>query len=451
MPLPPRVVIVGRKNAGKSTLFNRLIEERKSITSSSPGTTRDSNEAVCNWRGRQFNLIDTGGLDIIKEDTTEQKVLAKTLDALSQAQIILYLVDGRLDPSQEDRQAINRIKKKHTGQIFLVVNKLDSKKLIDKNSADFFKLGVEDTLAVSATLGIGTGDLLDEIASRLPVQENKRENEPDVKIVVLGKPNVGKSSLINAILSRDRLIISKAAGTTRDAQEILFKHQNQNFLLIDTAGLRRKSKVGRGSLPTPQAIEIKSVQKSLKALGAADVALLVLDVTQQITSQDKRIAKTITNERKGLVIVANKWDLVQHKDEKTMNSYRQYISACLPFLNWAPLVFVSAKTGLRVRKPLDMACKIKKDQDRVFTQEVLATFIKTATRERPPTKGKGTKRPRLVSFVQDQRKKLRFILTIGQGEYLSSAYKSFLANALRDFFDLAGSPIEIIIKKPKKN
>ena len=444
-----QVVIVGRKNAGKSTLFNRLVEEERSITSKVPGTTRDSNHAICNWRDKSFQLIDTGGLDIVKTDSTEQKVIKRTQRSLKQADVILYLVDGRQGLKETDRKAFNQIKKDYPAKLILTVNKLDSKKLIDQHLNEFWRLGAKEVAAVSATSGIGTGDLLDKICNLLTGQQAQKTVDPEIKIATVGKPNVGKSSLINTLLAFDRLIISNTPGTTRDAQYIPFKYQGKQFLIIDTAGIRKKSQVGKRK-DVPRAIEIESVRKSLKAIKQCQVALLILDISEKISSQDKRLARTIVNEKKGLVLVANKWDLIKNKDEKTHNFYKDYVLHNLPFLTWAPLIFVSATEGIRVKKILQIVQKIRQDQVRTFSQEELTEFINLILARRPPGRSKGKKPIKILALEQDRRKSLKFDLKIGSGQYLPESYKSFIMNMFRVHFSVWGNPIEIIVKKSRK-
>lgn len=444
----PQVVIVGRKNAGKSTLFNRLIEEERSITSPIPGTTRDSNHAICFWQGQAFELVDTGGLDSVISDQVEKEVNKRTKKISEQADIILYVVDGRKGVLEADRKNLNQLKKKLTAKIITVVNKLDSKKQIDQSFDEFFRLGTDQLIPISAISGSGTGDLLDKITSRLPQKKLKPTTEPAIKIAVIGRPNVGKSSLINAILNSDRLIINNTPGTTRDAQYITFQYHEKQFLIIDTAGVRKKSKVGKhAAYGIPRAIEIASVKKSLKAIKQCQVVLLVLDITEQVANQDQRLARTIINERKGIVLVANKWDLVKNKDDKTINFYKKYLLNQLPFLKWAPLIFVSAKEGVRVKKILEMAQKVEKDQTRIIPKTELEEFIKAAVAHRPPNRTLGKGRVQILSLEQDQKEPTKFILRIKQTQYLPEYYKSYIMNMLRVYFDWWGNPLEVIVKK----
>lgn len=443
----PRIVIIGRKNAGKSTLFNRLIEEERSITSPIPGTTRDANHAVCFWRGQEFELVDTGGLDPHIADQVEEEINKRTQKISQQADMILYVVDGKKGVLEADRKNLNQLKKNLAPGIITVVNKLDSKKQIDQFFNDFFRLGADQLIPLSAISGSGTGDLLDIIVSQLPQKKSAPLLDSAIKIVVIGRPNVGKSSLINAILNSDRLIVNQAPGTTRDAQYIPFQYHKKQFLIIDTAGVRKKNKVGRSQGDNPRIIEIASVKKSLKAIKQCHVALLVLDITEQVANQDQLLARTIINERKGIVLVANKWDLVKNKDDKTINFYRKYLLNQLPFLKWAPLIFVSAKEGTRAKKILEIVQKVRKNQTRIIPETELEEFIKMAVAHRPPTQAKGKGRVKILSLKQDQKKPFKFIIKIKPGQFLPEYYKSYLMNMLWMHFDLWGNPLEIIVKK----
>ncbi|PIP17619.1 MAG: ribosome biogenesis GTPase Der [Parcubacteria group bacterium CG23_combo_of_CG06-09_8_20_14_all_35_9] len=454
----PIIAIIGRTNVGKSTLFNCLIEKRKAITSKIPGTTRDRNYGQCLWQNQKFILIDTGGavevrskkLEVRNKEKKqrfafEEEIQNQIRIALKEADLILLVVDIRMGILSQDKELALFLKKRGKPTI-LACNKADSPSL-GKLKDEFFKLGLGPPLPISATTGSGVGDLLDEIVKKLPTNSNLQpitHNLQPVKIAIIGKPNVGKSSLLNAILGEERVIISETPHTTREPQDILINYkEEQPILLVDTAGIRKQSKI-------KEELERLGVEKSIEALKRTDIALLVIESQKPLTTQDSHLAGLILKAKTGITIVANKWDLIEEKTQKTQAKFIYYLQEHFPYLRWAPIIFVSAKTGQRVNKILDLALKIEKERKKTISQENLEKFMDKIKKTHPARVGKKKKKyPKIYGLTQTGTAPPRFELMVSKKENLHSSYLRFIENRLRDEFSFIGTPISIETKELK--
>lgn len=420
------IAIVGRTNVGKSTLFNRLIGQGKAIVSPIPGTTRDRNYGICEWQGKSFKLIDTGGFEIGEKGEIEIGISDQASIAMKEADAVLFVVDVIQEVTNDDRlfaRALHKIKK----PIFLIGNKADNvRKRESAESNEWKKLGFGLPIPVSAANGSGTGDLLELLIKKLKTKKEKdvaEEDEP-IKIVFMGKPNVGKSSIMNTLLGEERVIVSSIAGTTRGPEDALFVYNNKPFLLVDTAGLRKKAKIEQG-------LEKIGVSASVKALERADIAVLILDISEEIGAQDKKVAELIINKRRGLVIAMNKMDLIEGDYDKIV----KYVRTQLPFLGWAPIVFVSARTTKNVSKILDEAIKVEVEMKREITKVGLENFRKNIQKEKPFPKIYKVKQPGVNPPV--------FELVIKTRERIHPSFFSFVEKRLRQKFNFTGAPINI--------
>lgn len=445
----PKVAIIGRANVGKSTLFNRLIEEDKALVSSIAGTTRDRNIGVVSWRGKKFQLIDTGGLDIDEKIplTIAQEIIKQAEQAIKDANLLLLVIDLIEGVTPVDKELIKKIiAQGFKEKIIFVGNKAETAKL-KKYDNSIYRLGLGEPLFISAASGSGTGDLLDKILKNLPnkkLSTNKiKENYPIIKMVLLGKPNVGKSSLLNSILRENRVIVSDIPYTTREAHDTEFIYQDKKFIIIDTAGLRKKSKV------QPNSLEKKSINKSLAALKQCDVAILVTEVNKKIDAQDKKITQKILESGKSVIIAANKWDLISDKKTNTIREYEIYYRQAFPFLWWAPIIFLSAKNHLRTHKLLDLANEIKKAREIKISDSQLDKFLKQKIKQHQPSRGKGLKNPYIYKIIQDKTNPPHFIVYVNDPTILHFSYIRFLQNNLRKKFNIIGTPIQIELKKWK--
>jgi len=458
----PLIVIFGRTNVGKSTLFNRLVEKNHALVSQIEGTTRDSNIGETNWRGKTFKLVDTGGIiDLkyltgkkIKTDEIEAKVQHQARDYLKRADLILFLVDNKTGLLPQDKQMALLLKKTltKTNNIILVANKVDNIKQHPK-TAEFYKLSLGEPMAVSAANGSGTGDLLDKVVnffSRTPASKDsplkaKEEAENKISVCILGKPNVGKSSLLNAILGEERVIVSPVPHTTREPQDTKITYEDQLITLIDTAGISKKaSKIKRPKKVTIDKIISKGITKSLAALKKSDIALLLLDISQDITRQDAKLVEEIINRKKSLIIIANKWDKIPEKNTK---KYTNYIYSKLPFVQFAPIQFTSALTREKVNKVMDLVIEINQQRQKQLGNSQLNKFLNRIVKLQPPAKGKGKKHPRIYELSQVRTNPPKFELRIGIKDNLHFSYLRFIENRLRDKYGFIGTPITIKIAK----
>lgn len=448
----PLVVIFGRTNVGKSTLFNCLIEKQQALVSKIEGTTRDSNIGQVSWRNKTFQLIDTGGIIDLKYLTgkkrktgdIEAKVQMQARDYLQRADLILFLVDNKTGLLPQDKQMVLLLKKilPDTKKILLVANKVDGIKQHPK-TAEFYKLSLGEPIPVSAANGSGTGDLLDIIVKKIKNKspDNIRYPISDIRypisVCIIGKPNVGKSSLLNAILGYQRVIVSPIPHTTREPQDTDITYKSQSIKLIDTAGISKKGAKTKG-------LEKFGIQKSLAALKKSDIALLVIDISQDITHQDAKLVEEIFERKKSLIFIANKWDKVPEKNTK---QYTNYIYGKLPFAQFAPIQFTSALTGEKTKKILDLILEINQQRQLQLSDSQLSHFLKRIVKIHKPAKGKGTKHPRIYELKQIATNPPKFEIRIGVKDNLHFSYIRFIENRLREKYGFLGTPITIKITK----
>lgn len=469
----PLVVIFGRTNVGKSTLFNCLIEKHQALISDVAGTTRDANWARAEWQGKTIELVDTGGIMDIKFLTKrklqttdiEAKVQKQARDLLKRADFILFLVDARDGLLPTDKELVKFLMKtiKNKKKILLVANKADNPKLRTQAS-EFNKLGIGEPLSVSAANGSGTGDLLDEITKNIPKSpplqnlplsglgegaggRGTKEGEGEViNVAIIGKPNVGKSSLVNSLIGEERIIVSPVPHTTREPQDIKLKYKKNHFTLIDTAGISKKGRKTAKRVKDKNTLEKFSILKSLAVIKRADVALLVIDINEGLTKQESKLVEEIVKKQTSLIIIANKWDLIKDKDPK---HYTREINIALPFAQWAPIQFISALTGAKTEKVLDLAAEIYQARHIMIKENSLNKFLNKIVKIHRPTKAKGIKRPRIYELTQVDADPPVFKVRISQKDTLNESYLRFIENQLRKKYGFLGTPINIYVERNK--
>ncbi len=437
----PIVAIVGRPNVGKSTLFNRLVEERLAIVSDMAGTTRDRLYGDAEFAGREFTVVDTGGLAMDERDDLPGTPAAMFAGVRAQAQIaideadaIVFMVDVEQGLTPSDSEVAN-ILRQSSKPVYLVANKADNDTRV-QNAVEFFQLGLGDPIPISALHGVGTGDLLDKIIANLPAETAEAPSEiPHLAIV--GRPNVGKSSLLNAILGEERAMVSDIPGTTRDAIDTELSWDGQQLVLIDTAGLRKRGHIDQG-------IEKYSSLRAFRAIQRSDVALLVIDAVDGVLAQDQHVASYILDEGKGVVIVVNKWDLIE-KDERTMDEYTKRVRSTLDFIAYAPIVFVSAKTHQRVRHVIDKALDVRAAwRMRVPTGE-LNELVRAATTKHAPA-SKGKRALKFLFATQADITPPTFVFFVNDKRLVHFTYERYLENQLRDRWGFEGAPLKMIFR-----
>ena len=433
----PVVAIVGRPNVGKSMLFNKLIGKRVSIVEDTPGVTRDRIYGETDWNDRKFTLIDTGGI----EPRTDNEILSFMRDqaniAISHADVIVFLTDIKTGLTASDQEVANMLLR--SGKpIVLAVNKMDSVGRVDPDYYEFYNLGMGDPIAVSAVHGHGTGDLLDACVAYFPPEEEEEEEEDYLQVAIIGKPNVGKSSLTNRILGQQRTIVSDIAGTTRDAIDSYFENETGKYVFIDTAGMRKKSKVDAG-------IEHYSVLRSQMAIERADVCLILIDAQEGVTEQDTKVAGMAHEAGKACIIVVNKWDLIV-KDDKTMDRMREDIRRDLSFMTYAPILFISAQTGQRVDRLFELIQYVNNQASTRITTGMLNNVLADAqTRVQPPS-DKG-RRLKIYYMTQTGVKPPHFVCFCNDARLFHFSYQRYLENQLRNVFGLEGTPIRMTVRQ----
>lgn len=432
----PVVAIVGRPNVGKSTLFNRIVGERIAIVEDRPGVTRDRIYSKAEWRGRIFSVIDTGGLDIGAEDEIVQRVRHQAELAIEEADVIVFVVDARDGVTPAD-EAVAELLYRSGKPVVVAVNKVDNREQADA-MYDFYRLGFGEVYPISSLHGTGVGDLLDAVFAHFPEEEAEPYDEDVIRIAVIGRPNVGKSSLVNAILGEERVIVSPVAGTTRDAVDTPFARDGQAFVLIDTAGLRKRGKVY-------ETTEKYSVLRALKAIERCDVALVVLDGQQGIVEQDKRIAGYAHEAGRAAIFVVNKWDIVE-KDDKTADRFVEKIRDEFAFMPYAPVLFVSAKTKQRVHKILPKVVDVAENHAMRVPTHLVNDILAEAMVINPPPTHNG-KRLRITYATQVAVKPPTFALFVNDPELMHFSYERYLENKIREAFPFEGTPIRIVLKK----
>ena len=432
----PLVAVVGRPNVGKSTFFNKVCGKRISIVDDIAGVTRDRIYGDAEWCGHYFTLVDTGGLDFEEQGEIQKNIFAQAQIAIDLADVILLFVDGKTGITNADRQVAEYLRKSKKN-IIVVVNKLDNFEV--ENSYDFYELGFKDVFAISAEQSKGLGDLLDQVVAYLK-QKSKNTDEPKdaVKIAIVGKPNAGKSSLTNRLLGEERLVVSSIAGTTRDAIDTPFRYNNKDYVLIDTAGLRKKNAIEDSS------IERYSVLRSIEAIKRADVVLIVIDVASGITEQDVKVAGFVHEQKKPSVIVLNKWDLVE-KDDKTINTYTNKLKEDLKFMDYFVPVFISAKTSQRTNKIMPLVEKVLENASKRIKTGVLNEIIQNAINMKQPPSKNG-QRLKILYATQASTNPPNIVIFVNDKSALHFSYERYLENCIRSAVDFEGTPIQLTIK-----
>ena len=438
----PIVAVVGRPNVGKSTLFNRLAGERISIVQDTPGVTRDRIYADVEWTGRKFTLIDTGGMEIGAEDIILKQILQQAEIAIEEADLIGFVVtDGKTGMTDDDKQVANMLRKTKK-PVVLAVNKVDSVERDSMNIYEFYELGIGDPIAISAGQALGLGDMLDEVIAYFPEQQEYDEEDEVIKVAIIGKPNVGKSSLINKILGEDRLIVSDIAGTTRDAIDTPIEIDGQKYIFIDTAGMRRKSKI-------KEEIERFSIIRAVAAVERCDVAILLIDANEGITDQDTKIAGIAHERGRAAIIAVNKWDVIE-KNDKTMNQYLKDIGNELAYMPYAPKVFISALTGQRIKRMLELIQTVYQNHALRISTGLLNDVLIEATAMQQPPADKG-RQLKLYYMTQVSIKPPTFVIFVNDRELFHFSYRRYIENQLREAFGFVGTPIHFIVREKGKD
>ncbi|EUJ30774.1 GTP-binding protein Der [Listeria floridensis FSL S10-1187] len=433
----PVVAIVGRPNVGKSTIFNRIVGERVSIVEDVPGVTRDRIYNTAEWLGKDFNIIDTGGIDLGDEPFLEQ-IRAQAEIAIDEADVIIFITNGREGVTDADEQ-VAKILYRSKKPVVLAVNKVDNPEMRDQ-IYDFYALGFGDPFPISGSHGLGLGDLLDEVRKHFPNEEDADYDDDVIKFSLIGRPNVGKSSLVNAFLGEDRVIVSDVAGTTRDAIDTSYIVEDQEYVMIDTAGMRKKGKVYENT-------EKYSVLRAMRAIERSDVVLVVLNAEEGIREQDKRIAGYAHDAGRAIIIVVNKWDAIE-KDEKTMNAFTEDIREQFQFLDYAPIVFVSAKTKQRLTNIFPLINQVSENHALRVQSSMLNDVISDAVAMNPAPMDKG-KRLKIFYTTQVAVKPPAFVVFVNEPELMHFSYERFLENRIREAFPFEGTPIRVIPRKRK--
>lgn len=433
----PVVAIVGRPNVGKSTIFNRIVGERISIVEDVPGVTRDRIYSSAEWLTHEFNIIDTGGIEIGDEPFLEQ-IRQQAEIAIDEADVIIFLTNGREGVTAADEE-VAKILYRSNKPVVLAVNKIDNPDMRDV-IYDFYALGFGEPFPISGAHGLGLGDLLDEVVKRFPKSSKQEYDDDVIKFCLIGRPNVGKSSLVNAILGEERVIVSDVAGTTRDAVDSPYTYNGQKYVIIDTAGMKKKGKVYEST-------EKYSVLRALRAIERSDVVLVVLNAEEGIREQDKKIAGYAHEAGRGIVIVVNKWDAVE-KDEKTMNEFEKKIRSHFLFLDYAPIVFVSAKTKKRLHTLLPVINMVSENHAMRVQSSVLNDVIMDAVAMNP-TPTENQRRLKIFYATQVAVKPPTIVIFVNDPELMHFSYERFLENRIRDAFGFEGTPIKIIARSRK--
>ena len=437
----PVVAVVGRPNVGKSTLFNKMIGKRLSIVEDTPGVTRDRIYSKCEWRNRQFMVVDTGGIEPNTSDIILAQMRRQAELAIENADVIVLVTDVRCGVTADDSDVAAMLQK--SGKpIVLAVNKCDSIGEPPMELYEFYNLGLGDPFPISAAHGHGTGDMLDAVMDYLPSEEELAEDEDAIKVAIIGKPNVGKSSLVNRIAGEERVIVSNIAGTTRDATDTVIVIENGKFVFIDTAGIRKKSKV-------TEKIEHFSVLRAYMAVDRADVCLILIDAEQGFTEQDSKVAGYAHEQGKASIVVVNKWDLIE-KETNTMNDYLTKLQNDFSFMSYVPFLFISAKTGQRVNKLYEMIDMVyQQNQMRVSTGRLNDVLAYATTRVQPPS-DKG-RRLKIYYITQPSTKPPTFVIFVNRADLFHFSYQRYIENQIRSTFGLTGTPVRFIVRERDKD
>lgn len=439
--MKPLVAIVGRPNVGKSHLFNRIVGQRLSIVEDTPGVTRDRLYAKCDWNGVEFDVVDTGGI----EPTTDNEILLFIREqaqiAIDTADVVVLVTEIGTGVTAADMDVANMLLRARK-PVVLVVNKMDKTGNVDPSFYEFYSLGLGDPIAVSAVHGHGTGDMLDACVSQFPKTDDTEEEDDRIKVAVIGKPNVGKSSLVNIILGENRCIVSDIAGTTRDAIDSRVDNQYGKYVFIDTAGIRRKSKVD-------DRIEKFSVMRAQLAIERADVCLIMLDAREGVTEQDTKIAGLAHEAGKASIVIVNKWDLID-KDSKTMDSMRKDVMRDLSFMSYAPVLFISAVTGQRVGRVFELVNYVNDQSAMRITTGMLNNVLEDAQARVQPPSDKG-RRLKIYYMTQTGVRPPNFVIFCNSRELFHFSYQRYIENQIRSVFGLEGTPIRLVIRQKGDN
>ena len=436
----PIVAIVGRPNVGKSTLFNALAGEMISIVKDTPGVTRDRIYAEITWLNKEFTMIDTGGIEPDSKDIILSQMREQAQIAIDTADVIIFLTDVRQGLQDADSKVADMLRR--SGKpVVLVVNKVDSFEKFMPDVYEFYNLGIGDPLPISASSRLGIGDMLDEVTKHFPDGKGEEEEDDRPRIAIVGKPNVGKSSIVNKLLGKNRVIVSDIAGTTRDAIDTAIKHNGKEYVFIDTAGLRRKNKI-------KEELERYSIIRTVTAVERADVVLMVIDATEGITEQDAKIAGIAHERGKGIVIVVNKWDAIE-KNDKTMNEFEKEIRETLAYMPYAEIMYVSAQTGQRLNKLYDMIDMVMENQTLRVATGVLNEIMAEAVALQQPPSDKG-KRLKLYYITQVSVKPPTFVIFVNDKELMHFSYTRYLENKIREAFGFRGTSLKFFIRERKE-
>lgn len=436
----PLVAIVGRPNVGKSTFFNRITKTKLAIIEDTPGVTRDRLYADAEWLGKEFTLIDTGGIEMGSQDILYREMMAQTEIAIDTAELILFFVDGKMGLAPQDFDVAYMLRKSDK-PVIVVVNKVETN-TDEANVYDFYQLGLGEVFGISSTQGLGLGELLDEVVKDI-ARYDEEEEDDRIKIAFVGKPNVGKSSLTNRILGHDRAIVSNIPGTTRDAIDSEYEKDGIQYTLIDTAGMRKKSRI------EDKTVERYSVIRSLAAIRRADVVVLMIDATEGITEQDVKVAGYVDEEGKPCVIAVNKWDAVE-KDSYTIEKYNNTIETALAFMSYAKTIYISALTGQRAEKIFDMIHQAYENSMRRISTGLLNDTLREAILAVEPPSDKG-RRLKIYYITQVSVQPPTFVLFVNDTALLHFSYKRYLNNYLRKSFEFEGTPIKILVRQRKED
>ena len=433
----PILAIVGRPNVGKSTLFNKLTGKRLSIVEDTPGVTRDRIYSKCEWRNREFMIVDTGGIEPASEDIILAQMRRQAQVAIEKADVIVFLTDIRCGVTADDYEVASMLQK--SGKpIILAVNKCDSIGDPPPEFYEFYNLGVGDPIAVSAQHGHGSGDLLDEVFKYFPEGETDEYDDEYIKVAVIGKPNVGKSSLINRIAGEESVIVSDIAGTTRDATDTVIENENGKYVFIDTAGIRRKSKV-------TEKIEHYSVLRAYMAVDRSDVCVIVIDALVGFTDQDSKVAGYAHEQGKACIVAVNKWDAVE-KDSNTMEEFTNDLKEKFSFMSYVPFIFISAKTGQRIDKLFPLINSVNSQNSMRITTGMLNDVLSYATTRVQPPSDKG-RRLKIYYMTQASTKPPTFVVFVNRADLFHFSYQRYIENQIRQTFGLTGTPVRFVIRE----
>lgn len=436
----PVVAIVGRPNVGKSTLFNVLAGQQISIVKDTPGVTRDRIYADCTWLDRKFTLIDTGGIEPDSRDIILSQMREQAEIAIQTADVIVFIVDVRQGMVDADTKVADMLRKSRK-PVVLAVNKVDSIQKFGNDVYEFYNLGIGDPIAVSAASRLGIGDLLDEVVKHFPAPDVLEEEDERPRIAIVGKPNVGKSSIINKLLGENRVIVSNIAGTTRDAVDTQIVHNGTEYVFIDTAGLRRKNKI-------KEELERYSIIRTVTAVDQADVVIVVIDATEGVTEQDAKIAGIAHERGKGIIVAVNKWDAVE-KNDKTIYEYTRKLKELLSFMPYAEYIFISAETGQRLNKLFDLIDMVRQNQTLRVSTGVLNEIMTEAVAMQQPPSDKG-KRLKLYYITQVAVKPPTFVVFVNDRELMHFSYTRYIENQIRNAFGFRGTSLKFIIRERKE-